>query len=204
MTPRRPTGPPRRSRQRSPGRAGSGTRRNGSAAHLPDQGVNQPAYLGRYRRKRNPSCSHSERSAPARTGHQAGAGQDPLGAASDSRGERVRHSSSRRPAAASCPLRLGPPSASSRANPAPGQRGERHRATSRSPAVITSARSAALLRSATDVPATVTTTGGTFAAAKRASPSRAGMTVISPRQAAARPVVFRADGSGRDEDDVGL
>jgi glucose 1-dehydrogenase len=127
-----------------------------------------PAITGRYRRKRNPSCSHSDRICQPGPDGRAGPAKIRLASPPASSGDTVRHSSSSRPAAASCPFRVGPPSASTRAYPrsasAPSAAA---RFTSRSPAMITSARSAAFLRSSAGASATVITIGGVTAAVKK-------------------------------------
>ena len=67
----------------------------------------------------------------------------------------------------SCPFRLGPPSARTRVNPRPASAPSANaRSTSRFPAMITSARSAAFFRSSTGASATVTTIGVVIAAVK--------------------------------------
>ena len=149
----------------------------------------------------------AQRSATAIAGPgPAGPGQPghPLGIASGQhRGHESGTASSSRPAAASCPFRVGPPSASTRAYPrsasAPSATA---RFTSRSPAMITSARSAAFLRSSAGASATVITIGGVTAAVKKGESQ-------SSRQEhrhgnGQRPVMLRANGSGRDEHDIGL
>jgi hypothetical protein len=70
--------------------------------------------------------------------------------------------------------------------------------------MITSARSAAFLRSSAGASATVTTIGGVIAAVKRGIPVEPAGTGEHRHGNGQRPVMFRANGSGRDEYDICL